>query len=240
MVWLPRRAHRRHPQARDDRAVPCQRLPRPDPDARARRAPGDRLAGGLPPDGGGQARPATGMTVAVVGAGLAGVRTCEALRARGYVDRIVLVGEERHSPYSRPPLSKEVLRGDKDDSVATLRTADELAALDVDVRLGVTATSLRPQERQVDLDDGSAVDYAEVVVATGAQPRTLPGVRLDGVHVLRTLDDCTALRDRLDEDARVVVVGAGFIGLEVAASARSRGARSRSSTCCPRRWPASS
>src|SRR3954453_1557295 len=224
MVWLPRRAHRRDAQTRDDRAVPRQRLPRPDPDARARRAPGDRLARGLPPHGGGEARPPTGMTVAVVGAGLAGVRTCEALRARGYVDRIVLVGAERHSPYSRPPLSKEVLRGDKDESVATLRTADELAALDVDVRLGGTACALRPQEWQIDLDDGSALDYDDVVVATGAQPRTLPGVRLDGVHLLRTLDDCTALRDRLVAGARVVVVGAGFIGLEVAASARSRGA----------------
>src|SRR3954453_51496 len=224
MVWLPRRAHRRDAQTRDDRAVPCQRLPRPDPDARARRAPGDRLAGGLPTDGGGEARPPTRMTVAAVGAGLAGVRTCEALRARGYVDTIVLVGEERHSPYSRPPLSKEVLRGEKDESVATLRTADELASLDVDVRLGVTATALRPQDRQIDLHDGAAIDYADVVVATGAQPRTLPGVRLDGVHVLRTLDDCLALRDALVERTRVVVVGAGFIGLEVAASARSRGA----------------
>src|SRR3954471_12697193 len=164
------------------------------------------------------------MTVAVVGAGPVGPRALEAPRARGYVDTIVLVGEERHSPYSRPPLSKEVLRGDKDESVATLRTADELASLDVDVRLGVTASALRPQERQIDLDDGSALDYDDVVVATGAQPRTLPGVRLDGVHVLRTLDDCTALRDRLVAGARVVVVGAGFIGLEVAASARSRGA----------------
>src|SRR3954466_16185629 len=178
MVWLPRRAHRRHPQARDDRAVPCQRLPRPDPDARARRAPGDRLAGGLPPDGGGEARPATGMTVAVVGAGLAGVRTCEALRARGYVDTIVLIGEERHQPYSRPPLSKEVLRGDKDASVATLRTPEELATLDVDMRLGVRATGLRVADRVIELEDGSPLSYDDVVLATGAQPRTLPGVRL--------------------------------------------------------------
>ena len=164
------------------------------------------------------------MTVAVVGAGLAGVRTCEALRSRGYDDRIVLIGEEKHQPYSRPPLSKEVLRGDKDESVATLRTKDELAALDVDVRLGVRATGLRVAEREVEVDDGPPVSYDDVVLATGAKPRTLPGVRLDGVHVLRTLDDCLTLRDKLGDGTRVVVVGAGFIGLEVAASARSRGA----------------
>ena len=164
------------------------------------------------------------MTVAVVGAGLAGVRTCEALRSRGYGDRIVLIGEERHPPYSRPPLSKEVLRGDKDASVATLRTADELAALDVEVRLGVRATGLRVTERDVEVDAGPPVHYDDVVLATGAAPRTLPGVRLDGVHVLRTLDDCLGLRDKLGNRTRVVVVGAGFIGLEVAASARSRGA----------------
>jgi NADPH-dependent 2,4-dienoyl-CoA reductase/sulfur reductase-like enzyme len=164
------------------------------------------------------------VTVAVVGAGLAGVRTCEALRARGYDDRIVLIGEEKHPPYSRPPLSKEVLRGDKDESVATLRTEAELEALAVDVRLGVRATGLRVAEHEVELDEGPPVSYDDVVLATGAHPRTLPGVRLDGVHVLRTLDDCLALRDALVEGTRVVVVGAGFIGLEVAASARSRGA----------------
>jgi 3-phenylpropionate/trans-cinnamate dioxygenase ferredoxin reductase component len=136
----------------------------------------------------------------------------------------VLIGEERHPPYSRPPLSKEVLRGDKDPSVATLRTAEDLAALDIDVRLGVRATCLRVADREAELDDGSSVSYDDVVLATGAQPRTLPGVRLDGVHLLRTLDDCLALRDALVEGTRVVVVGAGFIGLEVAASARSRGA----------------
>src|SRR4051794_41971208 len=107
MVRLPRRAHRRDAQARDDRAVPCQRLPRPDPDARARRAPGDRLAGGVPPHGGGEARPPAHVTVAVVGAGLAGVRTCEALRSRGYDDPIVLIGAERPPPDSPPPPSKE-------------------------------------------------------------------------------------------------------------------------------------
>ena len=164
------------------------------------------------------------MTVVVVGAGLAGVRTCEALRRRGYDGDIVLLGEEKHSPYSRPPLSKEVLRGDKHPSTATLRSSGELAALDVALRLGVRATALRPPNRQLDLDDGTTITYDDLVIATGAQPRTLPGVWLRGVHTLRTLDDCAALRDELDEGTRVVIVGAGFIGLEVAASARARGA----------------
>jgi NADPH-dependent 2,4-dienoyl-CoA reductase/sulfur reductase-like enzyme len=164
------------------------------------------------------------VTVVVVGAGLAGVRTCEALRRRGYDGDIVLLGEEKHSPYSRPPLSKEVLRGDKHPSTATLRSSGELAALDVALRLGVRATALRPPNRQLDLDDGTTITYDDLVIATGAQPRTLPGVWLRGVHTLRTLDDCAALRDELDEGTRVVIVGAGFIGLEVAASARARGA----------------
>jgi len=163
------------------------------------------------------------VTVAVVGAGLAGVRTCEALRSRGYDGRIVLVGAEKHQPYSRPPLSKEVLRGDKDASVATLRTAGELAALGVEQRLGVAARGLRPADRAVHLDDGSEVGYDHLVVATGADPRPLPGDRSPGVHVLRTVDDCLALRDAIDPGTRVVVVGAGFIGLEVAASLRARG-----------------
>jgi NADPH-dependent 2,4-dienoyl-CoA reductase/sulfur reductase-like enzyme len=165
------------------------------------------------------------VTVVVAGAGLAGVRTCEALRRRGYDGEIVLLGEERHPPYSRPPLSKEVLRGDRPPSSATLRSSCELAALDVALRLGVRATALRPADRRVELHDGSSIGYDDLVIATGAQPRTLPGVWLRGVHTLRTLDDCDALRAALTEHARVVVVGAGFIGLEVAASARARGAQ---------------
>ena len=164
------------------------------------------------------------MTVAVVGAGLAGVRTCEALRRNGYDGRIVLVGEERHAPYSRPPLSKEVLRGDKEPSAATLRTPGEFADLQVDLRLGTGAVALDPVARQIKLADGSVLDYDDAVLATGAQPRSLPGVELTGVHTLRTVDDCLALRDAISDDTRVVVVGAGFIGLEVAASARARGA----------------
>jgi NADPH-dependent 2,4-dienoyl-CoA reductase/sulfur reductase-like enzyme len=162
------------------------------------------------------------VSVAVVGAGLAGLRTCEALRQHGYRDPITLLGAEPHAPYSRPPLSKEVLRGD-DPAVATLRRGDDLAALDVDIRLDVPAVGLDVAARAVRLGDGATVTADDVVIATGATPRRLPGVNLAGVHTLRTVDDCLALRSSLREGARVVVVGAGFIGLEVAASARALG-----------------
>jgi NADPH-dependent 2,4-dienoyl-CoA reductase/sulfur reductase-like enzyme len=165
---------------------------------------------------------AADVSVAVVGAGLAGMRTCEALRQHGYTEPIVLIGAESHAPYSRPPLSKEVLRGD-DPSVATLRQADEFGALDVDVRLGRVALALDVEARRLRLDDGTELTADDIVIATGAAPRRLPGAALDGMHTLRTVDDCLALRAALTEGARVVVVGAGFIGLEVAASARTLG-----------------
>jgi NADPH-dependent 2,4-dienoyl-CoA reductase/sulfur reductase-like enzyme len=161
------------------------------------------------------------MTVAVVGGGLAGLRCCEALRARGYDAPIVLVGAERHAPYSRPPLSKEVLRGDQEPDTARLRADDELGALDIEVVLGRSAVGLRPAERELALDDGTVVRYDDVVIATGARARTLPGTS-SSVHTLRTVDDCLSLRQALSAGARVVVVGAGFIGLEAAASARHR------------------
>jgi NADPH-dependent 2,4-dienoyl-CoA reductase/sulfur reductase-like enzyme len=163
------------------------------------------------------------VTVAIVGAGLAGLRTAEALRQEGYAGRIVLVGGEAHPPYSRPPLSKEVLRGDADVETAMLRSDAELAALDVELRLGTTATSLCVADRSLALSDGSSLDFDDAVLATGAIPRALPGVQLLGVHVLRTVEDCVTLRDAMRADTRVVIVGAGFIGLEVAASARARG-----------------
>jgi NADPH-dependent 2,4-dienoyl-CoA reductase/sulfur reductase-like enzyme len=163
------------------------------------------------------------VTVAVVGAGLAGLHTCEALRRRGYDGRVVLIGAEPHPPYDRPPLSKEVLRGERPADAATLRSCEDLAANGIELVQGHRATALNVRERVVTLDDGTSVDYDDAVIATGATPRALPGVAADGIRVLRTIDDCVALRDALTDAARVVVVGAGFIGLEVAASARARG-----------------
>ena len=154
---------------------------------------------------------------------MAGLRTCESLRQQGYAEPIVLIGAEKHAPYTRPPLSKEVLRGEADAATATLRSADELAGLDVDVRLGRAARGLDVDGRRLSLDDGSSVAFDALVIATGATPRRLAGRAFDGAHVLRSIDDCADLRTKLVDGAKVSIVGAGFIGLEVAASARARG-----------------
>ena len=160
----------------------------------------------------------------VVGASLAGLRACETLRTDGFAGRITLVGAEAEVPYDRPPLSKKLLAGEWEPDRIRLRKPDDFASLELDLRLGVQATGLDTTSRRVDLDDGTSLTYGGLVIATGAAPRHLPGPALDGVHVLRTLADAVALRERLaDETTRVTVIGAGFIGLEVAATARQRG-----------------
>ncbi|MFD2353481.1 FAD-dependent oxidoreductase [Nonomuraea ferruginea] len=152
--------------------------------------------------------------VVVVGAGLSGVRSVEALRARGFGGRITLIGQERHRPYDRPPLSKSVLLGDADSSFVD----SDLAALEVDFWPGVAAKALR--EGAVETTEGE-LGYDGLVIATGAEPILLPG---DGPqHVLRTLDDSLELRARLVPGARVAVIGAGWIGAEVATAARRAG-----------------
>ena len=160
----------------------------------------------------------------VVGASLAGLRAVEAARRSGFAGRITLIGAEAHLPYDRPPLSKEFLAADQPAEPVTFRSASELAEeLDVRVLLGTPATGLDPQGRTVSVG-GETVDYDALVVATGAEARRLPGIeRLSGVHVLRGLDDARAIRRALDEGARTVVIGAGFIGSEVASAARKRG-----------------
>lgn len=160
----------------------------------------------------------------VVGASLAGLRAVESARRGGFSGAITLVGAERHVPYDRPPLSKEFLTSADPPSATILREEamlrDELA---IDLRLGVTATGLDTEARTLETDDGP-IGYTGLVIATGATPRTLPGThQLAGVHVLRTIEDAHAIRVALDAGARTVVVGAGFIGSEIAASARSRG-----------------
>ena len=161
----------------------------------------------------------------VVGAQLAGLRVCESLRSEGFDGRITLVGAESRLPYDRPPLSKEVLSGKKDEDFAELTRPDEWAGLDLDLRLGVRARRLLASEHRVELEDGQLLDYDKVVVATGARPRSLPiaGTGLAGVHLLRTMEDCLAIRAELEAGPRVVVIGAGFIGCEVAATCRARG-----------------
>ena len=157
----------------------------------------------------------------VVGASLAGLRACEALRTAGYAGDITLVGAEEHLPYDRPPLSKKLLAGDWEPDRIALRKPDDLDALGLRLRLGTTATALDVDARLVHLADGTAVPYDAVVLATGSRPRRLPGQEsIATVHELRTLDDSLRLRQEIaDGTARVVVIGAGFIGLEVAATA---------------------
>jgi len=159
----------------------------------------------------------------VVGASLSGLRIVQALRRRGCEDEIVMLGDELHAPYDRPPLSKGVLSGTRAAETVALATAEQLAALDVDLRLGTPARGLDTPAHTVTLDD-AALDYDRLVVATGSSPRRLPGTaHLTGVHVLRTLRDAQALREALDRSERLVVVGGGFIGCEVAAVARAQG-----------------
>ena len=162
-------------------------------------------------------------TVAVVGTSLAGLRAIETLRREGYDGRIVAIGGEPHLPYDRPPLSKELLAGtsEPDDIVLRKQGVDDL---DVDWMLGKRATSLDLGARELTLADDARVAFDGLVLATGSTPRRLPNQPdLAGVHMLRTLDDALALRARLDARPKVVVIGAGFIGAEVAATCRGRG-----------------
>ena len=167
--------------------------------------------------------------VLVVGGSLAGLSTARALRSQGYIGSLTIIGDEIHRPYDRPPLSKEFL-GSLDDQV-DLSLEAEGEELDANWRLGERAIGLRPLPdggAEVELGDGETISADRIVIATGAAARcTLPGVGLPGVHVLRTLDDALGLRSDLHDAVRsghpVVVVGGGFIGSEVAATARGLG-----------------
>jgi NADPH-dependent 2,4-dienoyl-CoA reductase/sulfur reductase-like enzyme len=162
-------------------------------------------------------------TVAVVGASLAGLSAARALRDQSYDGRIVVIGDEVHAPYDRPPLSKEFLAGTASLDDIALGTPDD-EDLGLEWRLGTTAIGLDHLSRSVLLRDGGEVRADGVVLATGARARRLPGSEgLDGVHVLRSLDDAIALREELAAAERLVVIGAGFIGAEVASTARKLG-----------------
>ncbi|MGI5424224.1 NAD(P)/FAD-dependent oxidoreductase [Streptomyces sp. CA-179760] len=161
--------------------------------------------------------------VVVVGASAAGLAAAETLRRAGYDGTLTLVGDEPRAPYDRPPLSKQILSGEWSAERLPLRRRTDLDALGLDLRLGSAATGLDMTDRTVCLADGESVPYDGLIVATGVRPRRLPGD--GGAHVLRTLDDALALRERLKPDCRLVVVGAGFLGAEAAAVARGLGAR---------------
>jgi NADPH-dependent 2,4-dienoyl-CoA reductase/sulfur reductase-like enzyme len=160
----------------------------------------------------------------VVGASLAGLRAVESARRSGFAGAITLVGAEPHTPYDRPPLSKSFLTSQEAPTATVLREEAVLRdELGIDLRLGTTATRLDTEGRAV-LTDSGPINYTSAIIATGARPRTIPGSsHLSGVHVLRTIDDAHQIRAALDDGARTVVVGAGFIGSEIAASAHARG-----------------
>lgn len=160
--------------------------------------------------------------VLIVGAGLAAVRTAEQLRRNGYTDPITVVGAEAHPPYDRPPLSKQMLRGEV-ESVA-LKPAGFYEDNQIILRLGCPARTVDVAGHRVELADGQVLGYDQLVIATGLVPNRIAAFGdLDGICVLRSLDDCVALRDRAATARRAVVIGAGFIGCEVTASLRGMG-----------------
>jgi NADPH-dependent 2,4-dienoyl-CoA reductase/sulfur reductase-like enzyme len=160
----------------------------------------------------------------IVGASLAGLRAAEAARKAGHDGPIALIGAEQHLPYDRPPLSKAYLEDSEEPPVVRFREEQHLREeLGVDLELGTPASGLDTDAREVVLGE-RRIGYDALVIATGARARTLPGSgHLAGVHTLRTLDDAIAVRAALDTGARTVVIGAGFIGSEVASGARKRG-----------------
>jgi 3-phenylpropionate/trans-cinnamate dioxygenase ferredoxin reductase subunit len=165
------------------------------------------------------------QTFVIVGAGLAGAKAAQTLRHEGFEGRLVLVGAEDERPYERPPLSKDYLRGEADRDRVYVHGEGFYAEHDIELRLGRTAIDMSPWLKEVALDDGERLRYDQLLLATGAEPRRLaiPGSELDGVHYLRSVDDSDVLRERLDRGGTVIVIGAGWIGAEVAASARERG-----------------
>lgn len=161
----------------------------------------------------------------IIGASLAGAKAAQALREAGFGDRIVLIGDEPEVPYERPPLSKEYLRGKQEREKAFVHVPDWYPDQDIDLRLGTTVTAVDRDRRAVLLADGARVEYDALLLATGATPRRLPvpGGDLDGVHYLRRIPDCERIKAMFRTASRVVVVGGGWIGLEVTAAAREAG-----------------
>jgi 3-phenylpropionate/trans-cinnamate dioxygenase ferredoxin reductase component len=165
-------------------------------------------------------------TFMIVGGGLAGAKAAQTLREEGFDGRVVLLGEEDVAPYERPPLSKDYLRGDAGRDAIWAQEEGWYEANDVELRTSTRAAELALASSEVVLDGGERIGYDQLLLATGSAARRLPidGAELDGVHLLRTVADSDALREALTPGVRVVVIGAGWIGCEVAASAKQRGA----------------
>jgi NADPH-dependent 2,4-dienoyl-CoA reductase/sulfur reductase-like enzyme len=164
-------------------------------------------------------------TIAIIGAGHAGGRAAEAMRQAGFDGRIILIGEETYVPYERPPLSKELLATDADVDKVFCNQPDYYPQNGIELRLATRAEIIDRAARTVGLEGGETIAYDRLLIVTGGRVRRLdcPGAELKGLHYIRAIPDMLALRPALKEGARVVVIGGGFIGLEVAASARLRG-----------------
>lgn len=163
--------------------------------------------------------------IVVIGGGLAGAKTVEALRAQGYQGSIVLIAAEDHLPYVRPPMSKSYLAGASSFDEALVHRADWYRENNIDVRTGRSATEIDRNARTVALDDGTAVPYDRLVLATGSAARRLPieGADADGIHYLRTVEESDAIRRVFGPERNLVIIGGGWIGLEAAAAAREAG-----------------
>ncbi len=164
-------------------------------------------------------------SVVVIGAGLAGAKTAEALRAQGYAGAITLIGDEPHLPYERPPLSKDYLQGKAERGTVFVHPEQWYADNSVSVLRSTHATAIHRTSSTVALGDGTELPYDKLVIATGSSPRplTVEGADLEGVYYLRRLDDSDRLRGVLNTASRIAVIGGGWIGLEVAAAARMAG-----------------
>jgi 3-phenylpropionate/trans-cinnamate dioxygenase ferredoxin reductase subunit len=165
------------------------------------------------------------QTFIIVGASLAGAKAAEELRKQGFDGRVVLIGAEPERPYERPPLTKDYLRGESPREKTYVHPGSFYAEQQIELVTGATVTAIDPAASTVSLGDGRELGFERLLVSTGAEPRQIPiaGADLDGVHYLRSLADCDSLRERLDAGGHVVVVGAGWIGSEFAASARQLG-----------------
>lgn len=163
-----------------------------------------------------------GRTAAIVGTGVAGATAALTLRSEGFDGRVVLIGDEPDEPYRRPPLSKDVLRGSMPGEKTRLRPSQTWEQQDIELRTGTEVTGVDVDARTLSFESGEELPYDLLLLATGGRPRALPqAAGLDGVHLLRTLSDVPALRERLIPGSSVLVIGAGLIGAEVAASARA-------------------
>ena len=163
------------------------------------------------------------QTFIIVGASLAGAKAAEELRTRGFDGRVLLIGAESERPYERPPLTKDYLRGESEREKTYVHEQGFYEQHQIELLTDTTVTAIDTDGSRVTLGDGSELGFDRLLLATGARPISIAGAELDGVHYLRTLSDCDALRRRLESGGHVVVVGAGWIGSEFAASARQRG-----------------